>query len=397
MITVEQAKKLIVKNVKPLQSYDCSIVDSLGSLLQRDVISPINLPPFNQSSMDGYAIVFSDYVQKNKIKIVGEIPAGQIRKKKLNSGQAVRIYTGAAVPEGADTVVIQENVRVESGCLVINESILTQGANIRKEGAQIKKGAVALSKKTIITPGGIGFFAAMGITKVKVISKPRITIIVTGSELKKPGSALIKGKVYESNSYALEAALKSVGEQVKKIIHVKDNEKDLTIVIKKALKFSDLILITGGVSVGDYDFTESALHTIGVENVFHKIKQKPGKPLYLGKSKETIIFGLPGNPAAVLTCFYEYVYPSIKLMQGFTDVFLSKVALPISENYFKKKGLAFFLKAKIVNNTVVLLEGQESYILSSFAMADCLVYLPEECEHIKAGQLVEVHKLTGIM
>ncbi len=396
MISVEKAKKLLLKNANALLIRDVGIADSLGSILQENVVSPINLPPFHQSSMDGYAILFSDYFQKRKIKIVGEIPAGNNYKKKLSRGQAVRIYTGAPIPIGADTVIMKERVRTENGYLIINDTLLKPGANIRKKGAQIKKGAVALQKKTIITPGGIGYLAAMGITVVKVISKPTITVVITGSELKKPGDKLSNGQIYESNSFAIVAVLRSIGLKLKNIVFVKDDEKEVFKTIKKAIKKSDIVIITGGISVGDYDFTGKSLHNLGVTTIFYKVKQKPGKPLFVGKLEDTLIFGLPGNPASVLSCFYEYVYPAIKLMQGFKNPFLSQIQLPIATDYPKKKGLAFFLKGKIANNTVFPLEGQESFVLSSFAIADCLIYLPEESESIKMGELVEVHKLPEL-
>lgn len=395
MISVEKAKKLILKNTNPLLFSEVELADSLGSILPENVISPINLPPFNQSAMDGYAIRFEDYIHKKKIKIEGEIPAGKVFNRKLNSGQCVRIYTGAYVPDKGDTVVMQEKAINENGYLIINDPFLKKGANIRKAGSQIKKGAVALSKKTLITPGGIGYIAAMGIARIKVVSKPVITIIVTGSELKKPGDKLSAGKIYESNSYALDAVLKSIGQQAKDIYSIKDDEQELSRTIKRSVKNSNLVLITGGISVGDYDFTGKSLNHLGVKNIFYKIKQKPGKPLFFGKINETLIFGLPGNPAAVLSSFYEYVYPAIKLMQGYRDPFLSKIQLPIGINFPKKKGLSLFLKGKISTNKVIPLDGQESYILSSFAIADCLIYLPEESENIEAGQLVEVHKLPG--
>lgn len=396
MISVEKAKKLIQKNSNILVSSEINITDSLGSILQENVISPVNLPPFDQSAMDGYAIQYSDYIQKRKIKIEGEIPAGKSFNKKFYSGQAIRIFTGAPVPPKADTVIMQEKVSEENGYLIINDPFLKKGANIRKTGSQIKKGAIALQKKTVITPGGIGYLAAMGITKVNIIHKPIITVIVTGSELKKPGDKLTNGQIYESNSFAIEAVLKSIGLKAKNVISIEDNEKVVFRTIKKAIAESDMVLITGGISVGDYDFTGKSLHNLGVENIFYKIKQKPGKPLFFGKSENTLIFGLPGNPAAVLSCFYEYVYPALKLIQGFKNTFLPIVQLPIANNYAKKKGLSFFLKGKTSNNFVIPLEGQESFILSSFALADCLIYLPEESENIKKGELVEVHKLPGL-
>ena len=400
MISVPKAKKLLLRNVNILPVSDISVIDSLGSILQKDIVSPVNLPPFDQSAMDGYALLFSDYIKKNKIKIVGEIPAGKYFKQKLIAGQAVRIFTGAPVPNGADTVIMQEKISLVNDCLIINDPFLKEGANIRKAGSQIKKGSVALQKKTIITPGCIGYISAMGITRVKVISKPLITVIVTGSELKKPGEALDNGQIFESNSYTIEAALKSINLEAFRICEVvKDKEQAVFRSIKSALENSDIILITGGISVGDYDFTGKSLARLGVQNVFYEIKQRPGKPLYFGKSKEKLIFGLPGNPAAVLSCFYEYVYPAIKLMQGFTLPYLeglSMIKLPLASDYPKKKGFSFFLKGKISKNGVIPLGGQESYILSSFAIADCLIYLPEESENIKTGELVEVHKLPGL-
>lgn len=396
MISVEKAKKLILKNANSLLISDVDIIDSLGSILQENIISPINLPPFNQSAMDGYAILFSDYINKRKIKIEGEIPAGKSFRKKLISGQAVRIFTGAPVPVGSDTVIMQEKIKTENGYLIIDDPFLKKGANIRKTGSQIKKGSVALQKKTIITPGGIGYIAAMGITRVKVIPKPRITVIVTGSELKKPGNKLNNGQIYESNSFAIKAVLNSIGLMANNVFSIKDDEKEVFQTIKRAMHNSDIVLITGGISVGDYDFTGKSLLNLGVENIFYKIKQKPGKPLFFGKNESTLVFGLPGNPAAVLSCFYEYVFPAIRLMQGFKNTFLAKIQLPIATDYSKKKGLSLFLKGKTSKNTVIPLEGQESFILSSFAIADCLIYLPEESENIKTGELVEVHLLPGL-
>ncbi len=393
MIAVEKARKLILKNAKHLSSLRVDVADSFGKILSENVLSPISLPPFDQSAMDGFALKISDHIQKNAIKVIGEVAAGSAFQKTIYDGQAVRIFTGAPVPRGADTVIMQERASIEKGNLILNDPGLQLGANIRKAGSQIKKGNKAFSKGTIITPGGIGYLTAMGLTHVNVVSAPRITIIVTGSELKKPGKSLSKGEIYESNSFALAAALNSIHIEVKKIISVRDNEKQVFDTIKKATLNSDLVLITGGISVGDYDFVGTSLKKLGVENIFYKVKQKPGKPLFFGKYKSSLIFGLPGNPAAVLSCFYEYVFTSIRAMQGRKDVFLNKIFLPISKDYSKKIGLSHFLKGKISENTVIPLEGQESYILSSFAIADSLIYLPEECSGVKAGDIVEVHIL----
>ncbi len=195
MISVEKAKELIQSNSQKLPVSRINIKDSLGSVLATDIIAPVVLPPFNQSAMDGYAIVFSDYNQNSPIKIVGEVAAGKYFKGGISKGQAVRIFTGAPVPNGADTVVMQEKVKLRNGYIVVEDSNLKMGANIRKMGSQITKGSIALNKITVMTPGAIGYLAAMGINSVKVISKPKVTIVVTGSELKKPGSKLLNGQI----------------------------------------------------------------------------------------------------------------------------------------------------------------------------------------------------------
>jgi len=396
MISAEKAKALILKNTKPLPSSEIKVIDSLGCVLSENIISPVNIPLFNQSAMDGYAIVFNDFIKNRKIKIIGEVAAGKVFNKKIKPGQAVRIFTGAAVPAGADAVVMQEKVNREGEYITINDTALKSGSNIRKAGSDIKKGKIALKRGTTITAGGIGYMAAMGLTKVSVVSKPNISVIVTGSELIKPGKSLKPGQIYESNSFALETALHSLYLESSNNFSVPDDEAIVTACIKKSIVDSDIVLITGGISVGDYDFAGKALKKLQVKNIFYKIKQKPGKPLFFGKKGKTFIFGLPGNPAAVLTCFYEYVFPAIRIMHGYRDVFLKKTFLPVAKAYSKKKGLSFFLKGKISDGKVTPLEGQESFVLSSFALADCLIYLPEEKENVSEGELAEVHLLPGL-
>ena len=396
MISVETASALIQVNSKALPPKKVQVTDALGCVLSEDAFSPVSLPPFDQSAMDGYALRISDFQNGKTIKVIGEVAAGGVFKRKLIEGEAVRIFTGAAIPEGADSVIMQEKISIENGMLIINDTQLKVGANIRKAGSQIKKGKVAITKGTIITAGGIGYLTAMGICTVNIIAQPRITIIVTGSELRKPGERLKNGQIYESNSFALNAVLQSLHLKAFKTITVKDNEQTIFSALKKAIANSDLVLVTGGISVGDYDFTGSSLKKIGVKNIFYKIKQKPGKPLFFGKHKKTLIFGLPGNPAAVLSCFYEYVFPALRIMQGRNDTFLKRINLPIANDYPKKKGLSFFLKGKISEKTVIPLDGQESYILSSFALADCIIYLPEETENITAGEMVETHLLPTL-
>lgn len=396
MISVEDAKRLVSRHSKTLPATNTPIELAVGKVISAGISSPVNLPPFHQSAMDGYAFRFLDFQKKISLNIVAEVAAGYTHTEKLKKGQAVRIFTGASLPEGADTVVIQERAKTNGRQLIIEDIEIQKGANVRQLGSQVKKGQTALPKNTLINPGGVGYLAAMGIASIQTISTPKISVIITGSELVPPGAALGNGQIYESNSYTLKAAMHSIGLQAFKIYSVQDNLQLTLKTIQRAIAQSDMVLITGGISVGEYDYVGKALHQLGVKNIFYKINQKPGKPLFFGKKDETILFGLPGNPAAVLSCFYEYVFPAINKMMGKKDLFLKKLSLPISINYPKKAGLALFLKGRITNESVLPFEGQESYILSSFSQADCIIYLHADRKNLKVGEMVEVHLLPGL-
>lgn len=393
MISVEEAKKLIVESTERLNPELRDIPKSLGMVLSEDIFSPINYPPFDQSAMDGFAVFYSDILEKKEIEVIGEAPAGNPFKDKISYGQSVRIFTGGKIPDGTDAVVMQENVSIERGKLFYEDSNLANGANIRKKGSQIKKGDLVLRKATILNPGAIGFLAGLGIVSIKVFPKPKVSVIVTGSELQKPGQSLINGQIYESNSFALVSALETIDIFPQSVSIIADDEQSIKNSLQSALKSSDVILLSGGISVGKYDFVGKCLHELQVKNIFYKISQKPGKPIFFGKKDNCLVFGLPGNPASALSCFYEYALPALKIMQGQSEIFLPKRNLPVLSSYNKKEGLSLFLKGKINSDNVDILSGQESNNIGSFALADCLVYLPAEKGNIKPGEIVEVHLL----
>jgi molybdopterin molybdotransferase len=318
--------------------------------------------------------------------------AGSNHQFQLKPGFAVRIFTGAAVPSGADTVLMQEKSAIQDDHLQLTDLQLRKGDNLRQAGSEIQKGAKALSKGHLLNAASIGFLAGMGISSVKVYPKPRVAILVTGNELQIPGTPLEYGQVYESNSLTLKACLSQLHIKVVEVLHSGDNRLQLHAMLEQALETSDLILMTGGVSVGDYDFTMDAFESCGVKQVFHKIKQKPGKPLLFGIKNEKTVFGLPGNPASVLTCFYEYVIPAIGRMTHSPKSIESK-QVPLEHDHQKPAGLTHFLKAWYNGQTVSLQIGQESYKLSSFASANCLAVFPEAETTFHKGQLVDIHLL----
>lgn len=393
MITVEQAKQILLENVTQLtEPVTLKVTDALGYKLAEDIIATLDLPPFNQSNVDGYAVNFSDTKEKNW-KVISEIKAGDEASIQLNTGEAIRIFTGAMVPENATAVIMQEKINRSDDRINYLEAELLKNEHIRKKGSQIKAGELAVPKGTIITPAVIGFITSLGINDIVVYRKPRITLVITGNELQAAGMDLLQGKVYESNSSSLSAAISAMGLHLEQILFVKDDKLRLSKTIEAAFKNSDLLLISGGISVGDYDFVNEVLTENRTEALFYKIAQKPGKPLYFGKNKQCFVFGLPGNPASALTCFYEYVYPCLKLMQGRVNCFLSQLEIVSESDIPKKKGLANFLKAQVKGSSVLVLDGQESFKTRVFAETNAFIYLSSEKESIKTGEMVEVHLL----
>lgn len=391
-ISVTEARELIAKHIELLNPVNVSLINAPGLVLSEDVYSKTDVPPFNQSSMDGYAFNYGGWLKLRKLKIKGEVAAGSSANERIELQNAVRIFTGAPIPEGADTVVMQEKVAVSAGSLIIEDENLIKGMNFRAKGSEIIYGALALEKGTLMSPAAIGYLAGVGVSEIQAYPTPTVSIILTGDELQNPGESLQHGQVYESNSFALNAALKQTGISKIDFLRSQDTLETLTGVIAEALDKSDVVLLTGGVSVGDYDFVLRAASANGVVQVFHKIRQKPGKPLYFGKKGGKIIFGLPGNPASVLNCFYEYVLPALGQMSG-RKTTLKSIDVKLKTALKKPPGLTHFLKGHFDGDSVIDLKAQESFRLSSFAKANCLIKLEEGKTEFPENDIVEIHLL----
>lgn len=384
MIQVEQALSIIAENSTNMPIQKIAVSKALGYVLAETVYSPINMPPFRQSAMDGYAFIHSE---RHQYDIVGISQAGDHSNIKLNPNETVRIFTGAFVPHNADTVVMQEHVMANDKSILIT-NMPEQFANVRSKGEQIQKEEVVFEANTLITPAAIGFLACLGITEIQVYKKPKVAILVTGNELVEPGKKLSKGKIYESNSVMLEAALQTIGIKKTKVYKVKDSLKATKKALKSILKKYDIVLVSGGISVGDYDFVKEALLENGVEELFYKINQKPGKPMFFGSKNETLVFALPGNPASSLTNFYIYVYPAIKNRMGFSDTHLPKLVRKLNSSFTNTTGKTLFLKALYDETNVTILESQSSAMLNTFAIANSLLIVPYDTGNLKKGQLV---------
>lgn len=389
MISAESALQSILDTTKTLSTVIVPLENALNSTLSEPTKSPIDMPPFDQSAMDGYAIF---QTESNEYHIIGEIQAGaNATEIVLQPGEAVRIFTGAMVPKSATTVVKQEITTRTGDQLSIHEPVQAD-ANIRRAAEQIATGALALDRGAVLNAGAIGFLAMLGITEVAVYRKPIVKILITGDELVSAGTTLAPGQIYESNSTTLIAACQELGISASSVT-VKDDFEATCQKIKELLNECDLLITSGGVSVGDYDFVGKAMLANGVQEIFHKVKQKPGKPLFYGKNDTCSVFGLPGNPAAALTSFYLYVLPAIHKMMGRSSHSLEKRILNLQHDYQKTGTLTHFLKGHFDQQSVAILEHQSSAMLSSFAAANCIIEFDETRERWNQGDQVPVYIL----
>ena len=392
MISVEQAREQITRLYRRMETKSIPLSESLGKVLATDLYAPFPLPHYRQSSVDGYAIALGNYTANQFELVQDESSAGSSASAILKAGQALRIFTGASVPLGADAVVMQEKITQQGNNIIIQGSLPEPGLNIRYPGSDLQANDLALSAGTRINPPKIGLLASLGITEIPVFASPVVNILITGNEFAEPGQTLREGIIYESNSYILDAALRQTGVDNIKIKRIKDDPAYILQAIEEALRISDIVLITGGVSVGDYDYTVQAAEKAGVKQIFHKIAQRPGKPMYFGMKEDIYVFGLPGNMSSVLTCFYMYIYPLIAYLQNIPNS-VKKIKAILSEEVKSPEGLTSFWKGFYKEGNVKALPGQESYKLKSYADANCLIEIPQHITRSEKGSKVFIHLL----
>lgn len=391
MITVQEALEIIEKKVTLQSVVSTSIHEAINTVLAKDIKAPISMPPFRQSSMDGYALKLSS---ADRYTVIGEVQAGSSQDSSVKEGEAVRIFTGAPVPVTADTVVMQESVQREGDVITFNKRPEIN-TNIRPMGEQLKIGEIALTKGTLLNAAGLGFLAGLGISNIEIYKQPSVSILITGDELQQPGSPLKKGQVYDSNSVTIKAALMSLGLSQITVDFIKDDYETTQKIIKKHINSSDVVLISGGISVGDYDFVRDALLENKVKEHFYKVNQKPGKPLWFGTTPSTTVFALPGNPASSLTCFYVYVLPALRRMMGHKNIHLAKHTGKTTINIKNRFGKTLFLKGNAANDEVTPLLGQASSMLKSFAVSNALIIIPETTSELKKGDTLSYLDLTS--
>lgn len=395
MISIEEARKWTQDKSFPLSEELLPLEDAIGRVLAHDILTDIPQPSFRNSAMDGYAMLRSDLDSGLRtFKVAGEIQAGKSEVIRINQGETWRIFTGAVAPENCDMVVIQEKTDRGSAEVEVKQYDQGDGSNIREVGEQLKKGETALSAGHRINPASIGLLRSLGVSEVVVHRLPRIAVVTTGNELKEPGEELGLGEIFETNSITLKAAMSQHGFHIDTHIKVKDSLENTVEAIGKAIEEHDVLILSGGISVGDYDFVKEGLEKNGIEEVFYKVHQKPGKPMYFGVKAENLVYALPGNPASLLVCFNEYVLPSLRKLRGERGFLQPPMfKLKLKHDHFFKGPRPEFFRGRFKGDEVEVLTGQASFMLKSFAEANCLIYIHGDKRTLEAGSEVEVHPI----
>jgi molybdopterin molybdotransferase len=404
MISVEQALEKVLSYIPVLGEEERPILDCLGQVLAEDIYSPINVPPMDNTAMDGYAVRSSDTLGASQqspklLQVIDTVPAGSITKKRITTGMAVRIMTGAPIPSGADSVVRFEDTDESPRKETITEiGILREvkaGADIRRTAEDIALGSLVLTAGTVIRPSEVGVLASLGRSTVKVFRRPVVAILATGNELVDINQLLTPGKIYNSNSYSIAAQVRRYGG-IPQIIGVSlDTEDSLVAKIGMALN-SDMLITTGGVSMGDYDVVKDILAREG-EIVFWQVRMKPGKPLAFGRIKEVPHLGLPGNPVSSMITFELFARPAILKMMGKKDLSKPTVEAVIENPMVNSDGRRIFARAVVTKRNghyfARLTGPQGSGILTSMTLANGLVIVPEDKTNVANGDTVQVMML----
>ncbi|MDE2089151.1 MAG: molybdopterin molybdotransferase MoeA [Gammaproteobacteria bacterium] len=402
-LTVEEALRRIGAAVAPVEGNErCALRSALGRVLAEDIRSGIHVPAHDNSSMDGYAVAGADLPTGGvrELKVIGTSWAGKPYPGRVQSGQCVRIMTGAVIPDGADTVVIQERVERDGDTVRVGPGN-APGQNVRRAGEDIAAGQVALNAGKRLMPVELGLLASLGIGEVKVRRRARVAFFSTGDELRSIGEPLGPGEIYDSNRYTLYGMLRRLGVEVIDMGVVRDDREAIQRAFTEAAQMADAVITSGGVSVGEADYVKETLERLGKVN-FWKIAMKPGRPLAFGQVRDALFFGLPGNPVSVMATFYQFVQPALHRLTGETGVHTMKVKARCASRLKKAPGRVEFqrgiLQADADGNLEVRSTGEQgSGILSSMSRANCFIILPMECAAVEPGTLVDVQPFEGLV
>ena len=399
-ISPAEARKIVFTVAEPIVPERVRLSDALGRMVCEDVVTLDDLPPFDNSGMDGYAVRMMDLMDcPATLRVIEDIPAGTVPQGVFASGTCMRIMTGALVPTGTDAIVPVEWTHIqEPGYVTINR-VPRLSAFIRRSGKDAKKGMVVVDKGTLLTPPAIGMIAAAGHQVVFASSVPCVAVITTGDELYTDPSPLPPGMIRDANGPALVAQVRHAGGRVLGPFLARDNRTHVRTVLSQVMEAADVLIISGGVSVGEYDFVKDVLDEAGMTLHFWRVRQRPGGPLAFGTLSGRLVFGLPGNPVSSFVCFEQYVRPALRRLMGQEDVSPNLFEACLEEPVPKKTGLHHFVRGVASRAPDGQLRvrhtgPQASNLYSSVAAANCLIYLPEPLEDPQTGHPVQIEWLS---
>jgi len=392
-----------IHNLTPVvkDSEHLPLREALDRILAENIYSTINVPGYTNSAVDGYAISSADLGNDSSksLVIVGTAFAGQPFMHPVQTGQCVHVMTGAKMPPGTDTVIMQEHVLLSNNTIRFNPGY-KPGHNVRKAGEDLKIGEIAISAGKKISPAELGMLASMGIAEVNVTRKLRVAFFSTGNELRSLGEELGEGEIYDSNRYTLYGMLSRLPVEIDDLGVIPDDPQAMRNAFERASANSDVVITTGGVSVGEADFVKQVINEMG--NVdFWKLAIKPGRPLAFGKINNAIFFGLPGNPVAVMVTFYQFVLPTLRHMMGQTDIDQPRFKVICESPLKKKPGRVEYYRGILSTDNdgrvkVCKAGMQGSGILSTMSKANCFIVLPTDRSNVEPGQLVDVQPFEGL-
>lgn len=400
MISVEKALQTILAGCRPLGLEKVDILEACGRVIGEDVFAARDIPSAANSAMDGYALRFADTkgvhaLKPVELKVIETIAAGSVSRKTLKEGQAARIMTGAVIPKGADAVVRREDTE-ERGKTVLIKVVAPKGLDIRFPGEDVQKGERVVAAGSVLRPGHIGMLAALGKAFVSVYQRPRVAILSTGDELVDIETDPAPGKIVNSNSYSLAAQVSACGGIPILYGIVRDTKSELVEAFQKACR-ADVILSSGGVSMGDYDFVKDVMGDIGNAMHFWQVAMRPGKPLAFGSIDGVPLFGLPGNPVSVMVSFEQFVRPYLLKMQGHAGIFRETLKAQSAQDIQKGVGTKNFIRAVVQKEKgryIARVTGEQgSGILKSMVVANAFIVLAENVSSVKKGEEVVVQVL----
>jgi molybdopterin molybdotransferase len=389
MISEEEARAKILATVRPLPARRLSILQALDCFAADDYFAQLPLPVFDNSAMDGYAVIASDRRSGKRLRVIGEQPAGVDRQLRLSPGEAIRIFTGAPMPAGADAIVMQEDVTPDGNEIVVNVDV-DVGQFIRRRGCDLGEGQKILEKGERIRAARRAYLASQGFSEVTVGGEVDAAVISTGEELTKPGDKLQPGQIYESNSTLLQALVQSCGAITTSVEHCGDDADSLGKVLAAAIE-NQVVIVSGGVSVGEHDLVQTVLRSLGTKIDIWRVAIKPGKPFLFGSIGRCAVFGLPGNPVSAFVTFLQFVRPAILKMMGATEseLELGKIPAKLTVDLHNDGDRSHYIRGRLENGEFTPVGRQESHALFGLSQSNALLRLGIGESH-KRGAIVNV-------